>query len=124
MQDRLHLEGAENSDFSSPFHTGDNSIIGLLRSLLWRSKIDVRIVIIPLCSVPYLRRDVLRHTCGVFAVFGVVCMASPRLCPSSSSHLAVDEQKQFRRECSVSLPASIASRAALVHFKHLRHPCC
>jgi hypothetical protein len=40
---------SENSDFSSPFHVGDRSFWGMLRRLLWRSKLDVWVMTTMLC---------------------------------------------------------------------------
>ena len=42
------LSGSENSDFSSPFQSGSPSLFAVLRRLLWRSKLDVRPLLISL----------------------------------------------------------------------------
>jgi hypothetical protein len=39
------LSGSENSDFSSPFQSGSRSLFAVLRRL-WRSKLDVRPLLI------------------------------------------------------------------------------
>ena len=49
QQERMHvLSGSENSDFSSPFQSGSPSLFAVLRRLLWRSKLDVRPLLISL----------------------------------------------------------------------------
>jgi hypothetical protein len=65
----------------------------MLASLLWRSKIDVRILFF--CLHLNHCRDECISSCDYCAMaeFGVICLAIPRFRSSTRPHLSVDEQK-------------------------------